>query len=108
MIMGPSGSVPMLFPVEPSEFWSQMRTIIQQEVQKISVSNAADPLLTYTPGLTEKPLYKINEVCTLFNISRTTIYDWIKHGKLCRVKIRSRVYFLGNDVKELMEGYDTQ
>ena len=31
-----------------------------------------------------------------------TIYDWIKHGKLKRVKIRSRVYFLGSDIRQLM------
>ena len=57
-----------------------------------------------TPGLTEKPLYKIQEICSLFNVTKPTIYDWIKHGKLKRVKLRSRVYFLGGDIKQLMQG----
>ncbi|MEJ7677949.1 MAG: helix-turn-helix domain-containing protein [Segetibacter sp.] len=47
-----------------------------------------------TPGLTNKPLYKIAEVCALFHVTKPTIYDWVKHGKLKPYKIRSRVYFL--------------
>jgi len=93
----------MLFPFEPTEFWTQIRQIIKEEV-RLSKKEAKDGiLLTETPGLTQKPLYKINELCSLFNISRTTIYDWVKHGKLRRVKIRSRVYFLGTDVQELLK-----
>jgi excisionase family DNA binding protein len=95
--------VPMLFPFEPAEFWSQIRQIIKEEV-KLSHKETKDAgLLIETPGLTQKPLYKINELCSLFNISRTTIYEWVKHGKLRRVKIRSRVYFLGTDVQELLK-----
>jgi excisionase family DNA binding protein len=55
------------------------------------------------PGLVEKPLYKMQDICALFNITKPTIYDWIKHGKLKKVKIRSRVYFLGSDVRQLMQ-----
>ena len=64
---------------------------------------SSDPNLITTSGLTEKPLYKIAEICQLFDVSRTTVHDWVKHGKLRRVKVRSRVYFLGADVKQLME-----
>ena len=55
-----------------------------------------------TPGLTYKPLYKIAEVCSMFQITKPTIYDWIKHGKLKSYKIRSRVYFLWNDIQHLL------
>ena len=55
------------------------------------------------PGLTEKPLYKIDEICSIFKVTKPTIYDWIKHGKLKRVKISSRVYFLGSDIKLLFK-----
>lgn len=34
------------------------------------------------------------EVCVIFQVSKPTIYDWIKNGKLKPYKIRSRVYFL--------------
>lgn len=97
-----TNSVPMLFPVEPKEFWEQMRAIVREEMGKIKVSPAVSVM--ETPGLTQKPLYKIAEICQLFNVSRTTVHDWVKHGKLRRVKIRSRVYFLGNDIQELLKG----
>jgi len=98
-----NNSVPILFPFEPAEYWVQIRKIIQEEVAKASKTTAMDPSkLMETPGLTQKPLYKVAEICQLFNVSRTTVHDWVKHGKLRRVKIRSRVYFLGNEVQQLL------
>ena len=96
-------SVPMLFPFEPNEFWEQMRQVIREEVIKTQKNSLPKSELTVTPGLTQKPLYKISEVCELFDVSRPTIYDWVKHGKLKRVKIRSRVYFLGNEIQALLQ-----
>ena len=97
-------AVPMLFPYEPKEFWAQMRQIVREEVGQTQSSKAADPSLMITPGLTEKPLYKSAEICKIFGVSRTTVHDWVKHGKLKKVKIRSRVYFLGDEVKKLIHG----
>jgi excisionase family DNA binding protein len=96
-------SVPILIPFEPEEFWAQIRLIIREEV---SINQKGLPLQTSimeTPGLTEKPLYKIHEICSLFKITKPTVYGWIKYGKLKKVKIRSRVYFLGSDVRQLMQ-----
>jgi excisionase family DNA binding protein len=95
--------VPILIPFEPEEFWNHIRVIIREEVSR---NQKEQPLMTTimdTPGLTEKPLYKIQEICSLFKVTKPTIYDWIKHGKLKRVKIRSRVYFLGSDIRQLMQ-----
>jgi excisionase family DNA binding protein len=92
---------PMLFPYEPEMFWKQMQVIIREEVRKIE-NNHAQPTLHETPGLTYKPLYKMTEVCTIFQVTKPTIYDWIKHGKLKPYKIRSRVYFLWNDIQQLL------
>ena len=44
-----------------------------------------------TPGMTYKPLYKMTEVCAVLRVTKPTIYDWVKHGKLQPYKIRSRV-----------------
>jgi excisionase family DNA binding protein len=101
--MGNNTSVPILIPFEPEEFWSQIRLIIREEVTRKQREETRQLPILETPGLTEKPLYKIQEICTLFKITKPTIYDWIKHGKLKRVKIRSRVYFLGSDIKQLMQ-----
>ena len=93
----------MLFPYEPDAFWAQIRKIIHEEVVQTQKTKGADSNLMVTPGLTEKPLYKIAEICQIFDVSRTTVHDWVKHGKLRRVKIRSRVYFLGNDINQLLQ-----
>lgn len=96
-------SVPILIPFEPEEFWAQIRQIIREEVSKNKKEQLVFTSLVETPGLTEKPLFKMQEICSLFKITKPTIYEWIKHGKLKKVKIRSRVYFLGSDIRQLMQ-----
>jgi excisionase family DNA binding protein len=96
-------SVPILIPFEPEDFWAQIRLIIREEVSRNQKEQPVFASIMGTPGLTEKPLFKMQELCSLFKVTKPTIYDWIKHGKLKKVKIRSRVYFLGSDIKQLMQ-----
>jgi hypothetical protein len=44
-----------------------------------------------------------SEIRQLFKVSRTTVHDWVKYGKLRKVKVRSRVYFLGNDIQQMLQ-----
>lgn len=104
MCMEKNVSVPILIPFEPEEFWGQIRLIIREEVARKNQEKPSNGNILETQGLTEKPLFKMQEICTLFKVTKPTIYDWIKHGKLRRVKIRSRVYFLGSEIKQLMQG----
>ncbi len=95
---------PMLFPYEPDKFWMMMQQMIREEVSKATTNLSKNQSNIYeTPGLTYKPLYKMQEVCSLFKVTKPTIYDWIKHGKLKPHKIRSRVYFLWNDLQGLLQ-----
>ena len=96
-----STGAPILFPYAAEAFWDQMRTIIREEMKSIEKAKTTEHL-HHTPGLTYKPLYKMREVCQMFNVTRPTIYDWVKHGKLRPYKVRSIVYFLWNDVQELL------
>ncbi|OQP58850.1 MerR family transcriptional regulator [Niastella vici] len=96
-----NGNTPMLFPYEPTAYWQNIRQIIREEVAKIEKEIPKGNVLE-TPGLTYKPLLKITELCTLFQVTKPTIYSWIKAGKLKPVKVRSRVYFLFQDVQKLM------
>jgi excisionase family DNA binding protein len=96
-----NGNTPILFPYEPTEYWQNIRQIIREEVAKIEKDVPKGNVLE-TPGLTYKPLLKIMELCTLFQVTKPTIYSWIKAGKLKPVKVRSRVYFLFQDVQKLM------
>jgi len=100
--METSTSIPILFPFEPEQFWQQMRIIVREEMakQKSEIVNASTQF--ETPGLTYKPLYKIRELCHLFQVTRPTLYEWIKDGKLKPYKIKSRVYFLHNDIQQLL------
>ena len=95
-------ATPMLFPYDPEKFWQSIRNIIREEVSNVEKLTAPVPPYE-TPGMTYKPLYKIAEVCTIFHVTKPTIYDWVKHGKLKPFKIRSRVYFLWQDVQQLMQ-----
>jgi len=93
---------PMLFPYEPEDFWKSLRQIVREEV--INAAKQVTTTTSYeTPGLTYKPLFKIAEVCALFHVTKPTIYDWIRHGKLKPVKVRSRVFFLWQDIQELLK-----
>lgn len=94
---------PMLFPFEPEEFWKQMRELIREEIRLVDKGRGSG-VEHSVPGLEYKPLYKMEEVCAMFKITRPTIYDWIKHGKLKPYKIRSRVYFLWRDLERLLGG----
>jgi len=98
-----NSTTPMLFPYEPDKFWQMMQQMIREEVSKVTANLPLSQASYETPGLTYKPLYKMQEICSLFKITKPTIYDWIKHGKLKPHKIRSRVYFLWNDLQVLLQ-----
>lgn len=93
---------PMLFPYEPEQFWNSIRQIIREEVTQLE-KQRPESTSYQTTGMTYKPLYKIAEVCTMFNVTKPTIYDWIRHGKLKPFKIRSRVFFLWQDIQQLIQ-----
>lgn len=65
-------SVPVLFPVEPGQFVQIIRVVVKEELEKFASKQVG---LEYKiPGMTYKPLYKMDEVCQLFNITAPTIY----------------------------------
>ena len=92
--MESNNTMPMLIPIEQHEFWSQIRQIIKEEINQSTRKKVNDSSME-TSGLTQKPLYKISDLCSIFYISRTTIYDWVKHGELKRVKIKIKGGFFG-------------
>ena len=93
---------PILFPYDPAVFWEAIRKIIREEMKDMERGRPVTSTFE-TPGLVYKPLYKIAEVCQIFHVTKPTIYDWVKHGKLKPFKIRSRVYFLWQDIDRLMK-----
>ena|SRR5665213_18744 len=89
-------NVQMLVPMEPNAFWQQLKAIVEQVIAE---SKQEAPVDKHT----ERPLLKAKEVCEIFHISKPTIYDWLKQGKIKSVKIQSRRYFHWKDVDELIK-----
>lgn len=102
-----ANSTPMLFPYDPEQFWRSMRQIIREEVGNMEAKGRV-PSIYETPGMTNKPLYKIAEVCLLFQVTKPTIYEWIRCGKLKPLKIQSRVFFLWQDIQQLLQSSQEQ
>ena len=92
---------PMLFPIAPAEFWKQIRTTIDEVVseklsqQKISQTNSHLP---------EKALLKPSDVCAIFQVTKPTLYEWLKQKKLKSFKVKSRRYFNRADIDALING----
>lgn len=90
--------MPMLFPIAPKEFWKQMR-IMMEEVVEAKINKAP----SIPAGLSEKTLLKPIEVCTIFRISKPTLYEWMKQGRLKSFTIRSRRYFARTDIEAIIQ-----
>ena len=60
------------------------------------------PSVTRAKYPPEKAFLKINDVCEVFQVSKPTIYDWMKQDKIKGFKIKSRGYFLGADIEEMI------
>ncbi len=94
---------PMLFPITPSEFWKQIRITIDEVVtEKLSQQL---PLQTNS-HLPEKALLKATDVCEIFQVSRPTLYEWLKQNKLKSFKIKSRRYFSRTDIEDVIRQQD--
>ena len=90
---------PMFFPIAPNDFLKQIRATIEEVVsEKPNQTN----LHQSNNHLPEKAFLKINDICTIFQVSKPTIYDWIKQDKIKSFKIKSRRYFLKTEIEAMM------
>ena len=90
---------PMSFPFGSDQFWQQVRIVIREEL--FAGKNSLTTIVNEADSLLHKPVYKMAEVCELLQITRQTVYDLIKIGKLKHYKIRSRVFFLRDEIWQL-------
>ena len=92
---------PMLFPITPGEFWKQIRITIEEVVtEKLSQQTFSQP----NSHLPEKALLKATDVCEIFQVSKPTLYEWLKQNKLKSFKIKSRRYFSRTDIEAVIRG----
>lgn len=92
---------PMLFPMSSVEFWKQMKTMMEEVVdQKLNASIRKELPPSHLP---EKALLKATEVCKIFQVSKPTLYEWMKQDKLKSFKIKSRRYFSRADIEAVIK-----
>ena len=90
---------PMLFPIAPSEFWKQIKIIIEDAIAEKLSQQKISPTNSHLP---EKALLKASDVCAIFQVSKPTLYEWLKQKKLKSFKIKSRRYFNRADIDALI------
>ncbi|MBV9986844.1 MAG: helix-turn-helix domain-containing protein [Chitinophagaceae bacterium] len=90
----------MLFPVSQVEFWKQMRMVIEEVVDaKMNSTQTPEQSVAVLP---DKTLLKVSEVCALFQVSKPTLYEWIREGRVKSFKVRSRRYFSRGDIEAII------
>ena len=96
---------PMMFPCSQEEFWDKMTKVVEKVVEaKLTILSTRPPVKL----LPEKPLLKAAEVCTIFQVSKPTLYEWLKQNKIASFKIRSRRYFSREDIEAIIRQNSSQ
>jgi predicted DNA-binding transcriptional regulator AlpA len=91
---------PMLFPIAPGEFWKQIKATVEEVVNAKLNQTIIQPTTDHLP---EKALLKASDVCAIFQVSKPTIYDWLRQSKIKSFKIKSRRYFLRSDIEAMIQ-----
>lgn len=94
---------PMLFPIAPAEFWKQIKIIIEDVIAEKLTQQKISPPNNHLP---EKTLLKPSDVCEIFQVSKPTLYEWLKQKKLKSFKVMSRRYFLRAEIETLISGQE--
>lgn len=68
---------------------------LEESIKKLEASKQQTP--------EPKPLSQ-KELCKLYNVSRTTVHNWEKTGKVKGRRIGRRVYYYQKDVEVAMKG----
>jgi len=90
----------ILFPMDPEELLKKMKQMLEEILSQKNDQNGSINSNNFLQG---KDLLKAKQVCDLFQVSKPTLYQWMKEGKLRSVKIQSRRFFLWKDIDELIQ-----
>ena len=90
---------PMMFPYSQAEFWEKMTNVVEKVVEA-KLTRANTPIASSL--IPERPLLKASEVCTIFQVSKPTLYEWLKQNKIASFKIQSRRYFARQDIEAII------
>jgi len=89
----------MMLTISQVEFWEKMKTLIEKVVEtKLTNQPIMQPTL-----IPEKALLKASEVCEIFQVTKPTLYDWLRQNKIASFKIQSRRYFARTEIEALIK-----
>src|ERR1044072_1379639 len=94
-----NNNAPFLLIQKPQELIKLFEGLIDRKIREMGVITPPPPasLAGESPFLSTKDVQKI------FNVSRQTINDWRKSGLLPSIKIKSRRYFIRDQVQALQQ-----
>lgn len=91
-----NNNAPFLLIQKPQELIKLFEGLIDRKIREMGVQ--APPPASLAG---ESPFLSTKEVQKIFNVSRQTINDWRKSGLLPSIKIKSRRYFIREQVQAL-------
>ena len=94
-----NNNAPFLLIQKPQELIKLFEGLIDRKIREIGVQTA--PASVSAAG--ESPFLSTKEVQKIFSVSRQTINDWRKSGLLPSIKIKSRRYFIRDQVQALQQ-----
>ena len=94
-----NNNAPFLLIQKPQELIKLFEGLIDRKIREIGVQ--APPPQASAAG--ESPFLSTKEVQKIFSVSRQTINDWRKSGLLPSIKIKSRRYFIRDQVQALLQ-----
>ena len=97
-----NNNAPFLLIQKPQELIKLFEGLIDRKIREIAVQPTP---LTSPAG--ESPFLSTKEVQKIFSVSRQTINDWRKSGLLPSIKIKSRRYFIRDQVQALQQKWIT-
>lgn len=87
-----------LFPMNPEWFLQYVRRSIREELESIQSTTSTTEPSSHTDLLTAK------ETCIFLDVTRKTLRDWEKQGRLMPVRIGRRVYYRRSDIEKALSG----
>lgn len=96
-----SGKASIFFSYDPDELLEDLRKLIREEFRLALTVFQSKHANSFNRS-SENELMKVRDLCNFLKVSKPTIYDWIKCGKLRPIKIQSRIYFLRKEIDQLL------
>lgn len=74
---------------DSDEFFNKIRKVIKEELSENKKEKSSEK---------KSPFIKIDEVCKILQVSKPTVYQWVKKELVKIYKVSSRTYFNKDEI----------